>query len=48
MIKAWNYFSKTLQYLWQTRKYRQTFEYVNILNTPGIRKVLNKCEYAFD
>ena len=43
-----NYFPKTLQYVRQGSKYRRTFEYVRILNMPGIEKVLNMCEYALE
>ena len=47
-ILAWNYFSKTLQYVWQGSKSRQTFEYVSVLNVPVIEKALNICEYALE
>ena len=45
---AWNYFSKTLQYVWQRSKYRQIFEYVRVLNMQGIENGLNICEYALE
>ena len=33
---AWNYFRKTLQFVWQGCKYRPTFEYFRVLNTPMV------------
>ena len=47
-IIAWNYLTKTLQYVWQGSKYRQTLEYVGVLNMVGIEKVLNMCKYALE
>ena len=46
-IIAWNYFPKTLQYVLQRSKYRRTFEYVRVLNMPGI-EVLNMRKYALE
>ena len=36
------------QYVWQRSKYRRAFEFVGILNMPGIEKVLNMCEYVLE
>ena len=38
-IIAWNFFPKTLQYVWQGSKYRPTFEYFRVLNMPRIRNM---------
>ena len=33
MIIAWNFFPKTLQYVWQGSKYRAMFEYFMVLGS---------------